>query len=169
MDGSGKLANVSIVKLSATEILTALVSAGQGSATRQIAASMDVLPVIRLLDPDLATVTDALQWQIVPHTPLLATDHLDLGVPVHYIHYLSPDPALTSQKFCVAEHVEATLRTRQRNTGSIIRRQKTDVVVAIAAHKTEDDNVILLALVAIHSHNFDPPHGGRIAVLMESP
>jgi hypothetical protein len=58
--------------------LTALVLTRKNPIAFPVAASVDVLPIVRLLDPNLAGVFGTLQREIVSHTPLLSALHLDL-------------------------------------------------------------------------------------------
>jgi hypothetical protein len=61
-----------------------LVLAWKSSATLSVATSMNLIPIGRILNPDLTVVCCTFEWEIVPDTALLTT--LDLSVMLAKTH-----------------------------------------------------------------------------------
>jgi hypothetical protein len=93
---------------------------GKNTAAIQVTASMNVLPILRLLNPDLATMCAALQGEIVAHPSLRTTLHLYFRILVHNFDDTTPYSAFAGKKFTIAEDVKSTLCSGQGDTSTVI-------------------------------------------------
>jgi hypothetical protein len=105
---------------------------------------VDVVPILRLFDPDLTAMVGTLQWQVVSYTPLLASLDLHFGVSVHDVNDATPYATLTCQELGISKHIETSLGSRQGHASTVVRREEADCVFSVATDKTQDDNVVFL-------------------------
>lgn len=108
-------------------------TARQGPFALVITTTMDTIPVINIFHPDLALMLRTLQRKEVADAALLTSlgsGFWDFGL-VHNFDDLAPCPGLAGQKLCVAKEVEATFRSGQRNTCTIVVGKKSNRVVMV--------------------------------------
>jgi hypothetical protein len=61
------------------------------------------------------------------------------------------------QAFSISENEHPMSSSRQRHTNSIARFQESDLILVIAPYQTQNNNIVLLALIIVNSLDFDLP------------
>jgi len=102
--------------------------AWESSSAAEIASAMELVPIPGFLDPDLTPMCAALERKLIPDASRLTCGHFELLIPVHNVDNGSPRPTLTCQQLRVPEDIETTFGPRERDTGSIFRREETNLV-----------------------------------------
>jgi hypothetical protein len=81
-----------------------------------------------------------------------------------YFLQLFPEVAAGTQSVHVAEDEEPVLGPGECNVDPVLGREETDQTLRVASHEREEDDVVLLALVAVDAGDEDLGAGGEIVL-----
>ena len=79
----------------------------------------------------------------------------NLSFFVDVVHNVLPQERLGAELFKVTDAVERMLCSGERDTDSVVNAEKANGSLPVAANQTEQNDIILLALVVVYSGNAD--------------
>lgn len=102
-----------------------------------IAPTVDLVPIIDILNPHLALMLGALQWEMITYAALFTCYRSRCGDhgAIHDINHFSPRPRFTSKESGIAKEVESTFGSRQSHTGTIVVRKEADRMALVRSNE----------------------------------
>ena len=87
---------------------------------------------------------------------------------VDVVHDVLPQEGLGTELFKVPDTVKGMLCSRERYTDSVVNAEKANGSLPVAANQTEQNDIILLALVVVYGGNADTAESVSWHPLLES-
>jgi hypothetical protein len=133
----------------------AFVAARKCRPTVLQAPSAEIAPIVRIVDQDSLSMVLADNGESFSGSTFWGNCRVVTLLARHYREHLLPSITFLGQQIHVAEDVASPLSSGEGHTDAVVNTNKANSTCRIAAHKGQEDNIILFTLIRIYRDDVD--------------